>query len=356
MAKQISLFGDSDGGEADQSGTCPEVRRRRRDAFDPAALPVPEKLGPARVRFGTSSWTYPGWHGQVYRDVEAYGAKGRFDKLSLGEYVRDPRFRTVGADNMYYAAPADRLSMLQRYRQQLEAVPGFDLCPKVWHGVTVQRYTALQQHQWHVPPEENPLFLDADAFLDAVLLPLQAELGEHLGPLMLEVQENDLAPDAFALLLDRFLDGALARASFRLVVELRQLAHLTPRYLAVLRAHGAGHALSSWTRMPPIGWQLDQVQQHGGPGPGPVLVRALLRPGQLRGGGEVQRGRRYEEAVKKFQPYDRLQEPQPQVRSDILRVIDSYPGEIHVLVNNRLEGNAPGTIDALLAALSQGTR
>lgn len=102
-----------------------------------------------------------------------------------------------------------------------------------------------------------------------------------------------------------------------------------------------------------IGWQHEQVLRHGGPGAGPVLVRALLRPGRLEG-GSVRPGRRYEEAVKTFQPYDRVQQPQPDVRSDILTVIGDYPGEIRIIVNNRLEGNAPGTIDALLAALSSG--
>ena len=348
MAKQISLFGDDDGQEADQSGTCPEIRRHRRATFDPTTLSVPEKRGSARVRFGTSSWNYEGWGGIVYRDVAAYGS--RFERLSLGEYARDPRFRTVGADSLYYAAPADRIPMLTRYRDLIGAVPGFEVCPKIWHGITARRYTGQQQAQWRMP-EENPIFLDGDAFVDAVLLPLQQTLGEHLGPLILEVQENDLAPDEFAVALDRFLSDAQARATLRMVVELRTLSHFTDRYVDVLRAHGVGHCLNSWTRMPPIGWQHERLTARGGTG-GPVLVRALLRPGALGpGGGAVRPGNTYENAVKQYQPYDQIRQPLPDVRADILRVITETLGDVYIIVNSRLEGCAPLTIEALQAAL-----
>ena len=71
-------------------------------------------------------------------------------------------------------------------------------------------------------------------------------------------------------------------------------------YFAVLREHGVAHVFNSWTRMPPIGDQLDLP----GSVPGPFLVaRALLRP-----------GRTYDEAVDAFAPYDRIQEPNPKLR------------------------------------------
>ncbi len=72
-----------------------------------------------------------------------------------------------------------------------------------------------------------------------------------------------------------------------------------------------------------------------------TVARALLRP-----------GRRYADAVKRFEPYDRIREPQPEVRQDLLRLIAAALRrriEALVLVNNRLEGNAPGTIRALAA-------
>lgn len=371
-ADQLGLFGGA--AEPPEPAPAPSVaparggKRGRGAAMDPTALPAPEKIGPPQVRFGASSWTYPGWQGRVYRDVPAYGA--RFSQLSLGEYARDPRFRTVSADNLYYVAPAQRLPMLSRFRELCAAVPGFDLCPKVWHGVTVNRYTKQQQAQWRLSTEINRQFLDPEAFLAEVLWPLKEGLGPLLGPLILEIQENELAPDAFCAALDRFLDEARARADFRLGVELRTLPHFTRRYLATLAANGAAHVCNSWTRMPPVGWQHERAQAHGVSAL--YMVRALLRPGSLdyrpdaspfgRKEGSLPPGgsgpsaaaalipgSRYDEAVEAYEPYAHLQQRLPEVRRDIVRVVrEARPGaDVYVFVNNRLEGHSPGTIEEL---------
>lgn len=368
MAKQIDLFGGLSGGSAGGSVDGPDLpqkaqrgRRKNPDLFDPGALPAPPKIGPPRLRFGTSSWTYPGWNGLVYRDVAAYGA--RFSQSCLAEYARDPRFRTASADNLYYVAPSQRLPMLTRFREQMSGLPEpFDLCPKVWHGVTVNRYTALQRDKWRLSTEINRHFLDPGVFVDEVLLPLREGLGPCLGPLILEIQENDLHPVAFAQALDRFLSEALARAGapFAMAVELRTLAHFTGRYLDVLAAHAVGHALNSWTRMPPIGWQHQRVRaRQGAPRPGQVvLVRALLKPGSLVAGAagpELIPGSTYDEAVEAYAPYDHIERRLPDVRADILRVLHETPEPtpVYVLINNRLEGHAPGTIAELQSAYAQ---
>jgi hypothetical protein len=70
-------------------------------------------------------------------------------------------------------------------------------------------------------------------------------------------------------------------------------------------------------------------------------------------------GRAYADAVKLFEPYDRIRDPQPAVRHDLLRLVaEALRRRIAalVLVNNRLEGNAPGTIRALAAALAGAER
>jgi len=66
-------------------------------------------------------------------------------------------------------------------------------------------------------------------------------------------------------------------------------------------------------------------------------------------------GRRYADAVKLFEPYDRIRDPQPELRQDLLRLVAEALRrrvEALILVNNRLEGNAPGTIRALVDALT----
>ncbi len=331
MAEQFSLF---------SSDVVPEppAKKRASSLFDPSTLPAPKKLGSPMHRFGTSSWTYPGWHGSVYRDVQAYGAAQRFTELCLAEYARDPRFRCAGADNMYYMPPSARPKLLTRYAQMLSPLPEpIELLPKVWHGLTVNRYSPLQQREWRLEGEVNSHFLDADRFLDMVALPLEQNLGKLLGPLILEIQENDIHTPEFLRLLDEFLSAVRTRWNGRIAVELRTQAHFGASYLDVLSAHGCGHVLNSWTRMPGIGWQFEQLRtRHGLCWPF-FVVRALLRAGV-----------RYEDASA-YAPYDRVVTRAPEVRADILRLLREV-GEAtpcYVLVNNHLEGHSPGTIAEL---------
>lgn len=329
-------------------GSAPPRKKPRRATFDPTTLPQPPKLGPPRHLFGTSSWTYPGWHGLVYRDVEAYGAPQRFTELSLSEYARDPRFRCAGADNMYYVAPSHRRKLLGRYAAQLKLLrEPVVLCPKVWHGVTVNRYTAFQREQMRLVSEVNSHFLDPGVFLVDVVQPLSAELGPFLGPVLLELQENDLHESDLCRLLDQFLGAVRADFGGPLAVELRTVSHLTPRYLDVLWAHGVSHVLNSWTRMPPVGLQYERLLEHcrrrgQDPFDWPFfLVRALLRPGV-----------KYEDASV-YEPYDRIVSRAPEIRADILRVLREVPAPraVYVLVNNHLEGHSPATIGELMEEL-----
>src|ERR1051326_2064089 len=50
---------------------------------------------PASIKFGTSTWTYDGWSGEVYH--RAY--RGAQPARRLEEYARYPPFRTVGIDS-----------------------------------------------------------------------------------------------------------------------------------------------------------------------------------------------------------------------------------------------------------------
>ncbi|MBV6434598.1 MAG: hypothetical protein IANPNBLG_04867 [Bryobacteraceae bacterium] len=70
------------------------------------------------------------------------------------------------------------------------------------------------------------------------------------------------------------------------------------------------------------------------------MVRALLRP-----------GRTYEDAVAKFSPYLHVQEPLPGARQAVRRFVErarSRKQTAFLFVNNRLEGNAPESIAAMV--------
>ena len=92
--------------------------------------------------------------------------------------------------------------------------------------------------------------------------------------------------------------------------------------------------------MPPVS------EQRAIPGsetnPSLSAARFLLKP-----------GRKYEEAVKTFQPYDRLQEKNDDARAAGRKLIAKGreakgKKKTFIYVNNRLEGNALETIAALL--------
>lgn len=291
------------------------------------ALPKPsaelvelaERL-PATVRFGTSTWTYDGWAGDVYHR-RYHGAQ---PAKRLEEYVRYPLFRTVGIDSAFYEPPSDE--ELRAYAQALP--PGFPCVSKVWDRITVRR---LDQRRG----ERNPDFLNADLFKDAVLGPYTRTFRDHAACFVFEFQAmrgRDIPhPLEWADELDAFF-AALPR-DFRYAVELRNPELLTDLHGEVLKRHRVTHVFNSRTEVPPIGAQLDLSWTF----PTDFTVaRALLPP-----------GRRYADAVKAFEPYDRIREPLPDLRADILRLVQEALRrriEAFILASNRAEGNAPGTI------------
>jgi uncharacterized protein YecE (DUF72 family) len=149
-----------------------------------------------------------------------------------------------------------------------------------------------------------------------------------------------VSPAGFAERLDAFF-AKLPREG-KYAVEVRNAEFLTPAYFAVLREHDVAHTFSSWTRMPSIGMQLDL--------PGSItatflLARALLRPGRL-----------YADAVDAFAPYDRIRDPNPELRGDLVRLVEAAEQlriPAYLLVNNRAEGSAPLTIAAVVQQLRE---
>lgn len=305
-------------------------------------LPSKERLAelasriPELVRFGTSSWTYPGWKGMVY---EKDYPKNAPSSAMLEEYARFPLFRTVGIDSAFYGPPTP--NTLRGYARVLP--PGFPCISKVWDRLTVDtfpkaRYKALGG-------ERNPDFLNPQVFLDEVLKPYQENFADHMGPFVFEFQTiargSGITADIFTNLLDEFFSRLPRDIPY--AVELRNTEFLTPAYFAVLREHNVAHVFNSWTRMPPIGVQIELP----GAFPAPfTVVRALLRP-----------GRTYNEAVDAFAPYNEIRDQNPALRNDIVRLIQQVMAlriPAYLLVNNRAEGSAPITIAAIAALLAEG--
>jgi uncharacterized protein YecE (DUF72 family) len=288
---------------------------------------------PASVRFGTSTWNYPGWRGLVYH--QDYGPKGAAAQM-LGEYAAFPLFRTVGIDSSFYGPPTE--AVLRSYAEHLPA--GFPCVSKVWSQLTVHTFTKAQDEER--AGKINPDFMNPDLFVEEIYEPYRRHFADNTGPFVFEFQTiakaSGLGPQRFADRLDEFFSALPRDAQY--AVEIRNEEFLTPMYFAVLREHGVAHVFNSWTRMPPIGHQLDLPNSITGSF---IVARALLRP-----------GRTYNEAVDAFAPYDRIREPNPKLRRDLVRLVEAAVRTripAYLLVNNRTEGSAPLTIAAVAEML-----
>lgn len=284
---------------------------------------------PPSVCFGTSSWTFPGWGGLVYpgspseRELADWG---------LEHYAAHPLFRTVGIDRSYYK-PLEEAT-LRHYAEQLPSQ--FRCVSKVWSGISA-RVDARSR-------APNPLFLSRAAFENEVLAPLHNSFRDHQGPLVLELLplKRDEVPDhrRFADELDAFFSGL--PQGLQLAVELRNYDLLTPSYTQVLERHGVGHVFNYWERMPSLRRQL---ACDGLIDTAPFVVCRLLIPP----------GRRYAARKLELAPFDRLVDPQPEMRADvalIARACQRLGKTLFVLVNNKAEGSSPLTVRALAQQLA----
>ena len=288
------------------------------------------------IRFGTSTWTYEGWQGQIY--TRKY-TKTAFTRECLGEFCQylyrgQPLFRTVGNDATFYRPPS--ANQLTRYLTQIPE--DFQMCFKVWEELTIPTYAKHARYGSRAG-QVNPNFLNADAFTKLVLQPYRdAQFGPNTGPFLFEFQRHGMPAEEFIGKLDDFFDSV--SAEFRYAVEIRNAGLLGPRYHDMLRAHGVAHVYNHWSYMPPLAEQHQRMKTMTAP----FTVIRLLTPLKMT----------YEAAKKRAEPYDKNVGELPEMRKDTVSLIQEATGEnrtTYVLVNNRAEGNAPLTIQALVDRL-----
>jgi uncharacterized protein YecE (DUF72 family) len=292
-------------------------------------------LADDQVFIGTSSWKYEGWLDQIY-SRQRYMTRGRFSQKRfqdecLNEYAET--FPVVCGDFSFYQFPSESY-----WSKLFGSAPGkLQFAFKAPEDVTVKQFP---RHPRYGPRagDHNSTFLDAalfqSAFLD-LLIPHRTRVAALIFEFGSFARQCYPEVGAFLQELDPFL--AALPPGFRYAVEIRNPEFLSPEYFACLRSHGVAHVFNAWTRMPEIG---TQMQLHGSYTADFSVARALLR-----------QGRAYEDAVAKFTPYNRVQDPNPATR-DALRLLIAQARKRHepsyIFVNNRLEGNAPETIEAIM--------
>jgi uncharacterized protein YecE (DUF72 family) len=345
-ALQIPLFA-----EGPESARGPAIRRvgradrlfgERLERERAEAAAIAARL-PKNVRFGTSSWSFPGWAGIVY---PRRASASELAREGLLEYARHPLLTTVGIDRGFYAPiPAEDL---RRYAEQLP--PGFPCCTKAPESVTgvVRSGPGASASRGPGPREPNPGFLDPKVFEEEMLAPFREAFAGHAGPFLLQLPPaprakhgSGTSPAELAERLDAFLE-ALPR-DFSYAVELREQRLLTDEYRRVLSRHGAAHVYNAATAMPMPAAQAERVPVTGAPF---VVVRLLLRPGTG-----------YGERREEFLPFDRIVDPNPELRAQVVSLVraalEQPERPVYVLVNNKAEGCAPATIRALAEMLAE---
>jgi uncharacterized protein YecE (DUF72 family) len=288
------------------------------------------------IYFGGSSWKYEGWLGSVYTPEKYFTrnkfSRKKFEENCLLEYAET--FPTVGGDFSFYQFPSAEF-----WSKLFAGLPSaFSMGLKVPEAVTVNVWPGHARYGKRAGlPNEH--FLDAGLFGKDFLEPLMPHR-ERVGVVMFEFgafsRKDFPSPDAFLQSLDRFL-GDLPTA-WPYAVEIRNKDYLGSDYFALLSQHGISHVFNAWTRMPALS---DQIAMPGAFTAETVVVRALL-----------QHGRTYEQAVKMFEPYTRVQEAAPETRTALRQIAEQCVRErrkAYIFVNNRLEGCSPETIEAVAA-------
>jgi len=214
-----------------------------------------------------------------------------------------------------------------------QAPEGFQFAFKVPEQITCPIFPSHPRHGLQ-GGRENP------AFLDPVLLRegFQRPLERHRGKTALLIFEFGTFPRKIFAAPGEFLDrlDIFLRArppEFRYAIEIRNWDFLVPDYFSCLRGRNIAHVYNAWTRMPELPEQLSIPESKTADF---LVCRALLK-----------QGRPYENAVRMFSPYAEVQEVNERAREGMRELIQIARDErrtMFLFVNNRLEGNAPGTI------------
>lgn len=296
-------------------------------AAQPAEVEALGRELPKDVRLGGSTWSFPGWAGLVY---DRTYSPSRLAREGLAAYARHPLLRAVGIDRTHYA-PVEAVE-LAAYRDAVP--PGFRFLVKAHEVCTLSR---IPDHARYGASrgQENPLFLDAAYTADQVVAPFADGMGIEAGALLFQFAPQDLGtPARFARRLHDFL-AALPRGPVY-AVELRNRELLTAGYGDALAAAGACHCHNVHPRMPDIRAQARLAGSERGP---MTVVRWLLGPGMT-----------YEEAGRRYAPFNRIAAPDPANR----KAVADLAGEALAAgrpflctINNNAEGSAPLSAVAL---------
>jgi len=312
-------------------------------------LPAPAAEGwralarqlPAQLRFGVSTWSYPGWEGLVW--------DGEYDSSTLSRhglvaYHRHPLLRTVCVDRSFWRPLT--ASQYADYAGQVD--DGFRFVVKCPASIT----DAQVRGETGKARERNPGFLDPSRAVADFVRPVLEGLGAKLGVLVFQLSPLPWGWLSRPASLLEKLGGMLAAVRQALsghdavivAVEVRDPELLGRALVETLKAHGATFCLGLHGKMPPIEAQLPMLRALW---PGPLVCRWNLN--------RVFGAYGYADAQKKHDPFNAILSEDLPTRAVLARTIRGITGAgqpAYVTVSNDAEGCAPLSIQKLAQAIA----
>ncbi|MBT8400943.1 MAG: DUF72 domain-containing protein [Rhodothermia bacterium] len=325
-----------------------EKRRERTESFDVRTIHP-------NVRFGTASDRYAGWIGQIYSPDYQERVSSRRRKLGGKSYEE----RTV---------PVESVHQFFEHFDVLEIDYTFYRPLRDPDGEATSNFFTLNRYAEHAPPssrfllkapqtyfarklrrrsngkptyEENPDFLNLDAYVAGFHQPAQEILGDRLSGIIFEQEYQRVSdsPSASENVeeLDAFFAGLPGGVQPHL--EIRSPHLLDDAYFGWLEDRGLGFVFSHWTWLPPIRKQWRMCGERFTASNGEVVVR-LLTPLDMP----------YAKAYAKTHPFDK---PVPEISASkqarnmvmdttaLVFQAEARGNVVNVVTNNRAWGNAP---------------
>lgn len=308
------------------------------------------RLLPARVHLGTSSWSFPGWRGIVWRGEhsEAQLARG-----GLAAYAAHPLLRAVGIDRSFYSP----LAAAEFARYAAEVPDDFRFVVKAPSLIA----DGVLRGERGAPAGANPHFLDVAVATERFIAPALEGLGGKAGPLVFQLSplppefwREPAAAHATIARIGEFLAALpreVAGSAPLYALELRNTELLTPRLVKAVREAGARLVVGLHPAMPPAVRQsaaLRAMDETPADSPewtlkGPLVVRWSLAA-HLR----------YQQAKDRYSPFDRLIDPDIVTRGTLAHLVhvairSGQPS--YVIANNKAEGSAPLSMAELARAV-----
>lgn len=319
-------------------------------AAAPKVRPAPADLAqcelaaalPKGLHLGTSSWYFPGWDGLVWDgDYE----QSVLSKHGLAAYAQHPLLRTVSLDRTFYRPIS--ASQFAAYAAQVPDDFRFVVkAPSLVADAMVRGEDGRGQ-------QPNPAFLDPALAAQQFVQPALDGLGHKVGALVFQLSP---LPGPMLAQLPDILERlrAMLRALPALkpiapdgviAIEVRNPEFLTPTFADVLRESGATYCLGLHAKMPPVEEQLPMLRALW---PGPMVCRWSLHRRHGAYG--------YEAAKSSYEPFDRIVDEDPESRDVLARVMVATLAAGHTVyltVNNKAEGSAPLSVEALARAVAE---